>query len=68
MDSLAIAGRIGTSTDHMARDAERSDADARWRRVTGLGPQAKVRACEVMEVEDSKIKSTHHYFDLMTIL
>jgi len=27
-----------------------------------------VNACQVMEIEDGKIKSTRHYFDLMTIL
>ncbi len=27
-----------------------------------------VKACQVIEVEDAKIKATHHYFDLMTIL
>jgi steroid delta-isomerase-like uncharacterized protein len=27
-----------------------------------------VQACQVMEVEDGKITSTHHYFDLMTLL
>jgi steroid delta-isomerase-like uncharacterized protein len=30
--------------------------------------RGKVNACQVMEIEDGKIKSTHHYFDLMTIL
>ena len=29
---------------------------------------AKVNACQVMEIEDGKIKITHHYFDLMTVL
>jgi steroid delta-isomerase-like uncharacterized protein len=28
----------------------------------------KVEACQVMEIEDGKIKATRHYFDLMTIL
>jgi steroid delta-isomerase-like uncharacterized protein len=28
----------------------------------------EVKACQVMEVEDGKIKATRHYFDLMTIL
>jgi limonene-1,2-epoxide hydrolase len=27
-----------------------------------------VRACQVIEVEDGKIASTRHYFDLMTLL
>ena len=27
-----------------------------------------VKACQVMQVEDGKIKVTHHYFDLMTLL
>ena len=27
-----------------------------------------VSACQVMEIEDGKIKATRHYFDLMTIL
>jgi steroid delta-isomerase-like uncharacterized protein len=30
--------------------------------------RAKVRACQVMEIEDGRIKATRHYFDLMTIL
>jgi steroid delta-isomerase-like uncharacterized protein len=30
--------------------------------------QGKVRACQVMEIENGKIKATRHYFDLMTIL
>ncbi|MFL5895419.1 MAG: ester cyclase [Thermoleophilaceae bacterium] len=30
--------------------------------------RATVHACQVMEIEDGKIKATHHYFDLMTIL
>jgi steroid delta-isomerase-like uncharacterized protein len=30
--------------------------------------QARVRACQVFEVEDGKVKATRHYFDLMTIL
>jgi steroid delta-isomerase-like uncharacterized protein len=28
----------------------------------------KVKACQVLEVEDGKIKATRHYFDLMTLL
>jgi steroid delta-isomerase-like uncharacterized protein len=27
-----------------------------------------VKACQVIEVEDGKIRSTRHYFDLMTLL
>ena len=27
-----------------------------------------VKACQVMEIEDGKVKATRHYFDLMTIL
>jgi steroid delta-isomerase-like uncharacterized protein len=27
-----------------------------------------VHACQVMEIEDGKIRSTHHYFDLMTLM
>jgi steroid delta-isomerase-like uncharacterized protein len=27
-----------------------------------------VKACQVMEIENDKIKATRHYFDLMTIL
>ena len=27
-----------------------------------------VNACQVMEIEDGKVKVTHHYFDLMTLL
>lgn len=30
--------------------------------------RGSVNACQVMEIEDGKIKVTHHYFDLMTIL
>ena len=30
--------------------------------------RATVKACQVMEIEDGKIKATRHYFDLMTIL
>jgi steroid delta-isomerase-like uncharacterized protein len=30
--------------------------------------RATVNACQVIEVEDGKIVSTHHYFDLMTIM
>jgi steroid delta-isomerase-like uncharacterized protein len=30
--------------------------------------RAKVKACQVMEIEDGKIKATRHYFDLMTVL
>ena len=30
--------------------------------------RATVKAVQVMEIEDGKIKSTRHYFDLMTIL
>jgi steroid delta-isomerase-like uncharacterized protein len=29
---------------------------------------ATVSACEVIEIEDGRIKATRHYFDLMTIL
>jgi steroid delta-isomerase-like uncharacterized protein len=29
---------------------------------------ASVRACQVMEIEDGKIRATRHYFDLMTLL
>ena len=29
---------------------------------------ATVKACQVMEVEEGKIKATRHYFDLMTVL
>jgi steroid delta-isomerase-like uncharacterized protein len=28
----------------------------------------KVKACQVIEVEDGKIKATRHYFDLMTLM
>jgi len=27
-----------------------------------------VKACQVMEIEDGKVKATRHYFDLMTVL
>jgi steroid delta-isomerase-like uncharacterized protein len=27
-----------------------------------------VKACQVLEIEDGKIKATRHYFDLMTLL
>jgi steroid delta-isomerase-like uncharacterized protein len=27
-----------------------------------------VHACQVMEIEDGRIRSTHHYFDLMTLM
>ena len=30
--------------------------------------RATVKACQVMEIEDGRIKATRHYFDLMTIL
>lgn len=30
--------------------------------------RAKVRACEIMEIEDGKVQATRHYFDLMTLL
>ena len=30
--------------------------------------RAEVNACQVMEIEDGKIKATRHYFDLMTVL
>ena len=30
--------------------------------------RATVRACQVIEIEDGKIKAIRHYFDLMTIL
>ena len=30
--------------------------------------RATVKACQVIEIEDGKVKATHHYFDLMTIL
>jgi steroid delta-isomerase-like uncharacterized protein len=30
--------------------------------------RATVNACQVIEVEDGKIQSVHHYFDLMTLL
>jgi steroid delta-isomerase-like uncharacterized protein len=30
--------------------------------------RASVHACQVMEIEDGKIKATRHYFDLMTVL
>jgi steroid delta-isomerase-like uncharacterized protein len=30
--------------------------------------RATVKACQVIEVEDGKIKATRHYFDLMTIM
>jgi steroid delta-isomerase-like uncharacterized protein len=30
--------------------------------------RATAKACQVMEIEDGKIKATRHYFDLMTIL
>jgi steroid delta-isomerase-like uncharacterized protein len=30
--------------------------------------RATVRACQVMEIEDSRINATRHYFDLMTLL
>jgi steroid delta-isomerase-like uncharacterized protein len=30
--------------------------------------RATVHACQVMEIENGKIKATRHYFDLMTIL
>jgi limonene-1,2-epoxide hydrolase len=30
--------------------------------------RATVRAVQVMEIEDGKIKVTRHYFDLMTLL
>ena len=32
------------------------------------GRRVTVKACEVMEIEDGKVTSTHHYFDLMTLL
>ena len=30
--------------------------------------RANVKACQVMEIEEGKIKATRHYFDLMTVL
>jgi predicted ester cyclase len=30
--------------------------------------RVEVSACQVMEIEDGKIRATRHYFDLMTIL
>ena len=30
--------------------------------------RATVKAVQVMEIEDGKIKTTRHYFDLMTVL
>jgi steroid delta-isomerase-like uncharacterized protein len=32
------------------------------------GKQARVKACQVFEVQDGRVKSTRHYFNLMTIM
>jgi predicted ester cyclase len=32
------------------------------------GKQARVKACQVFEVEDGRVKSTRHYFNLMTVM
>jgi len=32
------------------------------------GKQARVKACQVFEVRDGRVKSTRHYFNLMSIL
>jgi steroid delta-isomerase-like uncharacterized protein len=36
--------------------------------MPATGKQARVRACQVFQVEDGRITSIRHYFNLMTIL
>jgi predicted ester cyclase len=36
--------------------------------VPPTGRQVSVCACQVMEIENGKVKSNHHYFDLATLL
>jgi steroid delta-isomerase-like uncharacterized protein len=50
----------GTQSGAM-RTPDGQELPASNRRVT-------VKACQVMEIEDGRIKATRHYFDLMTLL
>jgi steroid delta-isomerase-like uncharacterized protein len=36
--------------------------------MPATGRRAKVRACQVFEIEDGRVKATRHYFDLMTLM
>jgi steroid delta-isomerase-like uncharacterized protein len=38
------------------------------RELPASNRRATAKACQVMEIEDGRIKATRHYFDLMTIL
>jgi predicted ester cyclase len=36
--------------------------------MPATGKRAQVKACQVLEVEDGRVKSVRHYFNLMSIM
>jgi steroid delta-isomerase-like uncharacterized protein len=38
------------------------------RELPATNRHGTVKACQVLEIEDGKVKATRHYFDLMTLL
>ena len=54
--------------DHLGGHAERPDRDPDGQELPPSNKRTTLKAVEVIDVEDGKLKALRHYFDLMTLL
>lgn len=72
-DLRAIVHDISTAGDRVVAEVEwegtqRGSLQAPFGTIPATNKQGRVRAALVMKIENGKIRETHHYFDLFTLM